>query len=434
VKLSRNHVVCLTLFLAATTAASAATLCVNPNGKAGCKTTIGAAVAAAAWGDVIQVGPGTYAEQVTIIKPLSLVAAPNAVPVINATGKSIGIFVDGMATAPAAGVWDVVISGFAIHNANFEGILIANASNVSVLYNHVYDNNKGLNPSAGTCLNIPAFETSEQMDCGEGIHLIAADHASIVRNLIEGNSGGILITDETGPSLSNLVKGNVVRNNAFACGITMAGHPPATSIIPTAKVSFGIAHNVISHNDSNHNGLGGPGDGAGVGIFAPFPGTSNTANTVIGNDLYDNGLPGVTMHNHASAPAPAPGVNLNDNVIVGNHIHGNAGDPVDATPGPTGINIYSTAIVTGLVIAQNDFEDETADIAFNAPAGSTINAHFNNFGGHETGIDNLGAGTVSATQNWWDCPAGPSAKCSTTAGPGITTTPWLTQSFDTLPE
>jgi hypothetical protein len=53
-------------------AASAATLCVNPGGKAGCTSSIGAAVAAAAPGDIIQVAEGTYKEDVLITKSLSL--------------------------------------------------------------------------------------------------------------------------------------------------------------------------------------------------------------------------------------------------------------------------------------------------------------------------------------------------------------------------
>ena len=57
------------------------------------------------------------------------------------------------------------------------------------------------------------------------------------------------------------------------------------------------------------------------------------------------------MHNHASGGPP---VNLNDNAIVGNQISGNHADTQDAaTSGPTGINLYSVAPVTGTVIAQN---------------------------------------------------------------------------------
>ena len=52
----------------------AATLCVNPAGKFGCKSSISVAVAAASPGDTIQVAQGTYKEQVVITKSLSLVA------------------------------------------------------------------------------------------------------------------------------------------------------------------------------------------------------------------------------------------------------------------------------------------------------------------------------------------------------------------------
>ena len=100
---------------------------------------------------------------------------------------------------------------------------------------------------------------------------MAADHSSVIRNLVENNSGGILITDETGPNTNNLIKGNTVRDNAFDCGITLASHPPANASGPIMALPYGIMHNVISHNDSHHNGLGLPSAGAGVGIFAPFP-------------------------------------------------------------------------------------------------------------------------------------------------------------------
>jgi len=422
----------LLIFFGASGLAAAATLCVNPSGKSGCQSSISAAVAAASAGDTIQVAQGTYKEDVVITKSLSLVAMDNAQPTIDATGLSNGIFINGMSAAPHAGVADVLVSGFRIRNANFEGILISNASDVTIVGNHVTDNNKSLDISSGTCPGISAFETNEGEDCGEGIHLMAADHSSIVRNEIEHNSGGILISDETGTSYDNLISGNFVHDNPYDCGITLASHGPATSVIPTATVSFGVIRNTITRNDSSHNGLDVPGAGAGVGIFAPFPGTTASGNVVINNDLHDNGLPGVTMHNHAAAPSPAPPVNLNDNVIVGNRISGNAADTADAaTSGPTGINVYSVAPITGTVISQNVFDEEAIDVAFKAPVGQ-LDVHFNNFDDLGVGVDNLGTGTVNATENWWRCAAGPSGKrCATIVGPGVVFTPWLTVPFDT---
>src|SRR5271170_459352 len=413
----------------ASSIASAATLCVNPGGTSGCKSSINAAVAAAAAGDTIQVSSGTYHEDVVITKSLSLVAVPKTKAIIDAKGQSNGIFVNGMSAAPNAGVENVLISGFAIHRANFEGILVANGNDVTIVDNHVYDNDKALDIDASTCPGSPDFETNEGDDCGEGIHLMADSHSSVVRNEVDKNSGGILISDETGPNSLNLISGNYVHNNAYDCGITMASHPPATSVIPSAELPFGVSRNTIENNVSANNGLGLPGAGAGVGIFAPFPGTTDSGNVVINNVIYGNGLPGVTMHNHAYSPF-APPVDLSDNVIVGNTIYGNAADTDDAaTSGTTGINIFSLAPVHGTVISQNIFSHEALDIVFNAPAGR-VDAHFNNFNTIGIGVQNLGAGAVNATDNWWLCSDGPGAVgCNTAVGPNITFTPWLTAPF-----
>lgn len=419
------------LFLSGASGLSAATLCVNPGGKLGCMTTISAAVAAASPGDTIQVAQGTYKEQVTITKSLSLMGASWNPPIIDATGLSNGIFINGMWAAPKAGVADVLISGFKVRNANFEGILVANATDVTLINNQVTDNNKALEIANATCAGIAAFETNEGEDCGEGIHLMAVDHSSVIRNDVANNSGGILISDETGPNHDNLISDNTVHDNPYDCGITLASHSPATTVIPTATVSFGVTNNTISDNVSSHNGYDVPGAGAGVGIFAPFPGTTASGNVVIHNVLRDNGLPGVTMHNHAAAPSPAPPVNLNDNVIVGNRISGNAADTADAaTAGTTGINVYSVAPVWGTVISQNVFDEEAIDVAFKAPSGQ-INAHFNNFDSIGIGVDNLGSGTVNATENWWRCAAGPGrSSCASVAGSGVVITPWLTSPFN----
>ncbi|HEX3660093.1 MAG TPA: right-handed parallel beta-helix repeat-containing protein [Acidobacteriaceae bacterium] len=410
--------------LAAASLASAATLCVQPQGHLGCQKTIGAAVAAAAPGDVIYVWPGVYKEQVTITRSVSLVAVPGTHAVIDATGLSNGIFINGMSAAPNAGVWNVVVSGFDVRNAKFEGILVANAGNVTLAGNHVYDNDQSLDISAGACPDQPAFETSEGDDCGEGIHLMAADHATLRNNEIDHNSGGILTSDETGPSQNNLLTGNFVHDNPYDCGITLASHAPATSLLPAAQGSWGVWNNTIAHNRSWHNGTELPGAGAGVGIFAAGPAMINTGNVVIGNDLRNNGMPGFAMHNHA-APPGTPNANLNNNEVVDNYFSGNAADTADtATPGPTAINIASQVPITGTVVSNNDIDNEAVAIAFKAPSGQ-LNVHFNNLP-RSIGIDNLGTGTVDATENWWNCATGPgSGHCASVSGTGVNAAPWL---------
>ena len=371
---------------------------------------------------MINIGAGTYDEMVTVTKSISLVGDPNNRPVINASGQNNGVFINGTATAPLPGVANVVVYGLDVRGAKFEGILVVNATNVSIAGVSVHNNDKALTSTA--CPGIPAFETNEQTDCGEGIHFIGVDHSTIVDSLSFDNSGGILVTDEAGPSYSNLIQSNMVHDNGYACGITLAGHPPATSLVPTAGLPFGLSHNTIRINKSYHNGLSIPGAGAGVGIFAPFPGTSNTANVVIGNELYDNGLPGVTMHNHAYAPAPAPGINLNDNVIVGNTIYGNAADTEDAfTKGPTGIDIYSVGPVTGIIISGNTFSDEAFNVVFNAPG--SLDVHYNNFNDTTVAIDNASTGTVNATLNYFSCSGASSSQCASNVGANVVTLPHL---------
>ena len=414
------------LLIAAVLPASGATLCVNPGGTAGCYSTISAAVAKAAAGSVIQVAQGIYKESVTITQPLSLIGS-NGYSIIDATGQGVGIFINGMAAAPNAGVWGVVISGFTVKNANFEGILAANAGDITISGNTVTGNNRSLNFSAGTCTGLPAFETNEGFDCGEGVHLMAVNHSVVSGNTITNNAGGILISDETGVIYENLITGNSVTDNAYDCGITLASHAPAPNL--PQGLDYGIYHNTISHNVVNHNGA--IGQGSGVGIYAPGPGATNSGNVVADNILNDNGIGGVTMHNHAApgvggVPAQAPPVNFSDNQIVGNQISGNEADNDDpASPGPTGISILSFAPVTGTLIANNTFKSEVADITFNAPSG-TLGVHGNSFSGIEIGVDAESTGGIDASQNWWGCPDGPGGVgCSTVMGTLIYAPSWL---------
>lgn len=392
----------------------AATLCVNPAGSSGCYSKIGAAVSAAGVGDRINIGAGRYSEGVVVNKPLALVGAGSEATIINAKGQPNGIYIDGL---DHPGMSGVLITGLTVTNANFEGILVTNSSYLVISQNHVTGNNQSLDVAAGTCPGVPVFETNEGQDCGEGIHLMGVDHATVAQNESDLNSGGILLTDETGHNHDNVVAGNNVHDNPFACGITMASHPPSPDA--ASKLPYGVFNNTITGNTSENNGFGTPGAGAGVGIFAAGPGNQSFGNKVIGNVLRNNGLPGVTVHNHA-APPGAPGIDLNDTVIVGNTISGNAADTADAaTPGSTGINIYSLAPVHGTIIAGNTIENEADAVVINTQG--SIEVHLNNLLGSDDGILNLGKGAIDATVNYWGCAGGPGTTgCSAATGPSIT--------------
>src|SRR5216683_2498130 len=135
---TRCAVIVVATFLLISPAASAATLCVNPAGSGGCSTTINAAVALAVAGDTIKVAKGTYAEDVLINKTLALIGANQKTTIIDATGLATGIHIDGLDNP---GLVDgSLVSGFTVKNAKFEGILITNASSVTVTGNILTDN------------------------------------------------------------------------------------------------------------------------------------------------------------------------------------------------------------------------------------------------------------------------------------------------------
>jgi parallel beta helix pectate lyase-like protein len=396
--------------------ADGATVCVSP-GNPGCFSTIGAAVAAASAGDTIQVGPGTYVEGVIIGKPLSLIGANVTKTIIDARRQPNGIYVDGLDNP---GLSQVIVAGFTIRNANFEGILVTNSSSVTIWDNRVVNNNLSLDPSGPSCPGIPAFETNEDFDCGEGIHLSGVDHSTVAHNVTENNSGGILLSDDTGRTYDNLITDNLARNNPFDCGITLASH----ALYSGAPTSLrGVNRNTISDNESTRNGLAIEGAGAGVGIFVAGKGLETAGNVVIGNRLTGNGLPGVAFHLHTAQT----GQNVNDNLIVGNYIAGNGADTEDAaTPGPTGINVFGVAPITGSVIVQNVIKDEAVDIAVNTPA--LVDAHLNDLLGNSIGLANLDGGEVNATENWWGCPRGPGAAgCTSVSGSNVVAVPFLTR-------
>jgi parallel beta-helix repeat protein len=421
------HILTCAILICAIYPAVASTSCVKPGGKSGCFSTIGAAVAAASPGSKIRVEPGTYKENVIITKAVSLIGADSRNTIIDASGLANGLYIDGLDNP---GLHNVFVSGFTIENANFEGVLVTNASNVSITDNRVLDNDKSLSIDTDTCPGQPPFESGEDFDCGEGVHLMGLSYSTVADNIIEGNSGGILLSDDTGQTHDNLVTRNTVKDNPFDCGITLASHAPGPG---STAAHLGIVRNTIADNKSIHNGFQVPGAGAGVGIFADGSGVGLVSkNLVIHNELLNNGIPGIAFHSHVGPSFGLPADDLNDNIILFNHLSGNGADVGDTpTNGPTGININSGAggtPITGNVIWGNVIENEAVDVTVNTPG--DVELHFNDLLGDEVGVENLGTGSVDAINNWWGCPAGPgSPKCSSASGTGITFIPFLKHPF-----
>jgi nitrous oxidase accessory protein NosD len=326
---------------------------VNPCSKSMPCRTIGHAVGVAPAGATIYVDEGTYKEQVSITKELTLKGEH---AVIDATGQTGGIEpLKGMGVVGygllvfGPGASGSVVEGFTVKHAIGEGILVAGTSKVRIEDNTVRLNDQGFNTSQTLeCTpqgNVPG-------DCGEGLHFASVTWSSIIDNVVENNVGGILITDEFGPSAHNVISHNIARNNKLDCGITLPSHNALALADPNKG---GVYDNLVVDNVSEGNG------GAGVGMFAPFPGAASYDNWVIDNTLRNNGEAGVGIHAHA------PGQNVSGNVIVDNTISGNGIDPDAGSGHPTGIALFSAGVPVTVTVAFNHIANEYWGIFRNGP-------------------------------------------------------------------
>lgn len=326
--------VCLGVMQVGTGAASASTgmtRWASPHGSGTACTwatpcALTEAVSGAAAGDTVRAMAGRYAVNgITITKRLMLRGEEGAV--IDATTTSPttasarGIIITG------AGAAGSTVTGFTVENAFEEGILAMNTSNLTISRNVVKDNDQGVSgQSFDECMGsgpIPG-------DCGEGLHLMTVMGSIVANNVVRDNAGGILLTDELGPTANNLITRNHVHDNALDCGITIAGHNPNAINATTGArqpTMGGIYANRISNNVSNHNGIKGEGAGILLASGAPFGGVYD--NWVTGNTAVGNGLSGVTIHEHFAS-------DLNNNVVENNRLtHDNIDGDRDFNPADT---------------------------------------------------------------------------------------------------
>jgi parallel beta-helix repeat protein len=376
-------------------------VCVNPGGTHGCFSSIQAGVNAVKAGGQVDVESGTYKEDVTVSKALTLKGRGFSSTTVDATGKPHGLEVLGVNNA---GVSNVNVKGFTFENAKYGGVLL-HGSRIQFDHNRVRNNDKALVLTANgpDCPGIPfAFDS---FDCGEGITIVGLSDSVLADNIVEGNEGGILVSDELGPTHDNTIRHNTVRNNPDDCAITMASHGADNQVF----------NNLVIDNIATGNG------GAGVGLFAPVPRTGAHDNVVLNNTLTNNGLPGVAMHSHAADQ------NVNGNAVIGNTISGNGADQ-PLTSVPTGIVISSdpgAAPIQGTKVLLNKISNESIDIWIGTSA-SSADINMNDLLGGAIGVDNAGTGDINAEENFWGCDGGPGASgCSTVRGPNVHFVPFL---------
>lgn len=352
----------------------AGALYVSPHGSAGaagknCGTAaysrIGDAVAAAPSGGTVVVCPGTYAEDVLVRQPLTLLGQGSAT--IDATGLENAVQVVSS---------NVTVSGLTLENANGEGLLVGIDSFADigllpasgpVLSNVVVDGVRAIGDNRG-------FNGTEQSnckypgDCGGGIHLNVVENSSVLDSQASGNADGILLTDDYGPNAHNLVQGNLVSDNRTECGIVLPSHSStAVSFDPTTFAVTGrnpdlggVYDNRVIGNVTIDNGTatappqfgGVGGSGGGVGIFGSGPGSGAYDNLVSGNFMAGNGLAGVTIHAHHPGGEDMNGNRIVGNTFATNNVMGDVFDGGVSNFQTTAIAVYSVPAAQ-MTIADN---------------------------------------------------------------------------------
>lgn len=363
-------------------------LYVSPSGTTGaadsnCKSaaysTVQSAVTAASSGRTVVVCKGTYTEDVIITSPLTLSGQHGAVihgsTTSNGTCQTLGA--GGPGTNPClAGITikssNVTITGLKVTGAQGEGILATGAlasgsiSNVRITGNKVTGNNLGGIPPSTTG---PYSECLEQGqvpgDCGEGIHLMGVANSLVSHNVVTNNSGGVLLSDEFGPTHGNVISHNLVTKNLYDCGITAPGHNPnaldASGNPQPTKA--GVYSNTIAHNTITDNGT--KGEGAGVLFANALAGTASYDNLVEYNYIAGNELSGVTMHAHtiaATAFEDLSGNKITHNTFGTNNTGGDSLDGSASDKQTTGILVFSAGTPVTVKITHNRFRKDAYGI------------------------------------------------------------------------
>lgn len=296
--------------------------------------TVDQAIANAASGDTISVGSGVYHEQVVVTKALTL---QSHFATVDASGLQSGsgskLDAAGIEVLPSAS--GSVVAGFTVSGAYGEGILVLDASHVTVQNNTVRGNDLGTPATTGYLECQPQGQIPG--DCGEGIHLMSATDSTVLGNRVEDNSGGVLMTDELGPAHGNRIEWNYVAANLWDCGITVPSHS-TTAVSSSGQLQpskGGVYDNRITNNRVFDNGV--LGDGAGILFAAAAPGGASYDNFVGGNTIIGNGQAGITIHAHA------PQQYVSGNVIEWNRIGTNnvTGDPSAKVFTTTGVLVFS---------------------------------------------------------------------------------------------
>lgn len=430
--------------------------------------SINDALAAAASGDTIHVGPGTYGpnepgatttdSQITISKPVTLQGAGAGHSILNTASAYSGTTASGGVVSVSNPHGNVNISGFTFEGArvndpdpNADGILMVvsdpTASDVVTISNNLFYDDNVIDPGIlddqvdALYISSTAATVNESGNTFQGVFR---------GNLIEASTGTMNISGNDFKALSPnydptttpatlymsegifvALDGNVSSTNAESiAGNTFESYAgQGVSVVAGFAGQIGAISNVaITSNVFNLQGIAGPYyDSPAVWLRAnntSSPSLTSTIsnatvqnNTIILSSTTGHGF-GIWLRGNLGS-----GINVNHNVVRG------SGSSVPAA----GINFTSTVNTPHVAITNNIVSGFVSGLQADALASqAVVTVHQNCIVGNTSfGASNGAGAAISAEQNYWGGTHGPHNATSNPTGTGnavsdnITFTPYL---------
>jgi hypothetical protein len=376
-------------------------------------TSVQTAVDNAAAGGTVTICPGTYNEQVSIAKDLTVHGTNEATVIIRApesmassaavAGNTAIIEVSDGATVAADG-FTVSGPGPGTCESLHYGLLIGGDATVSAEHVTVTAIRDAPFTNCQNGWSILAGASSDQPGHFTGSHMTITDYQKSGLTSI-GASSDASLTDST---VTGVGVTPVIAQN----GIVISNGADAT-----------ITGNAISGNECDHESCGPDFDfqTQSMGVLMLSPGTV----TVSGNDITGNDL-GV-FNEVNSGPVAVSGntissryenvflgqgtTTVSDNVITGANI-GIWAETADFYEANTVAHVDGNTI-TGAAQAGILVSDLTPSDLLTVALDATLNR----IAGNDIGVDNQTTSEVSAVENWWGCNGGPTdLPCDPTSG------------------
>ncbi len=377
-------------------------------------------------GDTIAVAAGTYIEQLSINKCLTIQGAGVGQTIIQSPATLAASLIPGFTNRSIVEaransyvtINDVTITGpVPFYNDTF-GVFVGESATLKMSH-----------------ARVTAIHQTSGIDG-------AQDGQGIVAGSVAANTIGSLDLDDV--VVDDYQKNGIIvtRNGSTATlnNITVNGMGP-TNLIAQNGVQIGDGASATISNSSINDNQYTPNTWAATGLLPVEVSPVTVTNTTFtGNSYaiyeYDSSVPvtpaafsvtGSTFTNNPGAAIlyfAVANPTITDNTISGSNT-GIAGYLIDGQTSTIQRNSITNAVGTASTALYFGNYSGTVTTA-------TVNAHFNrissdNVGG-QVGLQNDSGSSVNAENNWWGCNAGPGGTgCDTVTGSGATTyNPWLT--------